>query len=220
MAGYDGYSGGYFDGFNANQTGINDLLVLEFPFEANFKIARLNIRLFGDYAYNLDGTKRAQDAYKVALAESLPSYTLPDGSIPPYFTRAISSPQTHDVKAYQFGFGIGSSNLVYGPTQGLVYGSSSRKNAWEFRTYWQHIEQYALDPNLIDSDFFEGRENMEGIYAAFAYAFSDNIIGTVRYGNASRINKKLGTGGSGQDIPQMNPINNYNIFQVDLGFRF
>ena len=220
MAGYDGYSGGYFDGFNANQTGINDLLVLEFPFEANFKIARLNIRLFGDYAYNLDGTKRAQDAYKVALAESLPSYTLPDGSIPPYFTRAISSPQTHDVKAYQFGFGIGSSNLVYGPTQGLVYGSSSRKNAWEFRTYWQHIEQYALDPNLIDSDFFEGRENMEGLYTALAYGFSRNVIGTVRYGYARRINNKLGTGGSNQDIPQMNPINSYSLFQFDLTFRF
>ena len=132
----------------------------------------------------------------------------------------ISSPQIHDVKAYQIGFGIGSTNLVYGPTQGLVYGISSRKNAWEFRTYWQHIEQYALDPNLIDTDFFEGVENLQGIYAAFAYGFSHNVIGTVRYGYASRINDKLGTGGSGQDIPQMNPINNFSVFQVDLTFRF
>jgi len=30
-------------------------------------------------------------------------------------------------------------------------------------------EQYSLDPNIIDSDVFEGRENMEGINAQIAY---------------------------------------------------
>ena len=207
--------GGPFDGFYANQTGINDLLVLEFPVELNIKLEKLNLRFFGDYAQNLEGASRARAAYNSAHSYYFSPSGPGDGLI-----SQISSPQTGDVHAYQVGFGIGSTNLVYGPMQGLVYGTTSKRHAWEFRTYWQHIEQYALDPNLIDSDFFEGRENMEGIYAAFAYAFSDNIIGTVRYGNASRINKKLGTGGSGQDIPQMNPINNYNIFQVDLGFRF
>ncbi len=207
--------GGPFDGFYANQTGINDLLVLEFPVELNIKLEKLNLRFFGDYAQNLEGASRARAAYN-AIENSV--YFSPGGQ--GALISHISSPQTGDVRAYQVGFGIGSTNLVYGPMEGLVYGSSSKKHAWEFRTYWQHIEQYSLDPNLIDTDFFEGRENMEGIYAAFAYAFSDNIIGTVRYGNASRINDKLGTGGSGQDIPQMNPINNYSILQVDLGFRF
>ena len=113
------------------------------------------------------------------------------------------------------GFAVGNKDSL-----GLVYGSTSRKNGWEFRTYWQHVEQYALDPNLLDSDFFEGRGNLEGVYAAFAYGFTDNLIGTIRYGYAKRINKNLGTGGSNQDIPQMNPINQYDIVQVDLGFRF
>lgn len=220
IGGYSGYPAGYFGGFNANQTGVNDLLVIEFPFEFDFNVSKLKARVFGDYAYNFDGSTRAQDAYNVALVESKPPYTNPDGSIPPYYTTAIPSPQTHDVQAYQIGFSIGSSNVVYGPMQGLVYGTSSAKNAWEFRTYWQHIEQYSLDPNLIDTDFFEGSENLQGIYAAVAYGFSDNIIGTVRYGYASRINNKLGTGGSGQDIPQMNPINTFNLFQVDLTVRF
>ena len=31
---------------------------------------------------------------------------------------------------------------------------------------------------------------------------------------------KLDTGGSNQDIPQMNPIHRYHIFQVDLTMRF
>lgn len=204
-----------FDGFFANQTGINDLLVLEFPVELNIKLEKLNLRFFGDYARNLKGASRAQAAYNAAHSAYFSNVETAGGTI-----SQISYPQTHDVGAYQIGVGIGSTNLVYGPAQGLVYGSTSRKGAWEFRTYWQHIEQYALDPNLIDSDAFEGRENMEGIFATFAYGFSDNIIGTVRYGNASRINNKLGTGGSNQDIPQMNPINNYNFLQVDLGFRF
>ena len=77
-----------------------------------------------------------------------------------------------------------------------------------------------MDPNLIDTDFFNGNENMQGVYVAAAYGLAANIIGTVRYGYASRINDKLGTGGSSQDIPQMNAINHYNIFQVDMTFRF
>jgi hypothetical protein len=102
----------------------------------------------------------------------------------------------------------------------MVYGQTVHRHAWEARTYWQHVEQYALDPNLIDSDFMEGRGNLEGIYAAFAYGISENIIGTIRYGYAQRINDKLGTGGSNQDIPQMNPISRYNILQLDLTLRF
>ncbi|HLP76158.1 MAG TPA: putative porin, partial [Candidatus Paceibacterota bacterium] len=43
-AGYSGYPGGNYDGFFANQTGINDLLVLEVPFELNYKMDRLNVR--------------------------------------------------------------------------------------------------------------------------------------------------------------------------------
>ena len=61
---------------------------------------------------------------------------------------------------------------------------------------------------------------LEGIYAAMAYGLTDNLIGTFRYGYATRINKKLGTGGSNQDIPQMNPLQNYNLLQLDLTFKF
>jgi hypothetical protein len=219
--GYGGYSpgtvynlsqGGYGSvSYPFNQVGLNDLLVVEIPFEFNFKIDKLAARVFGDYAYNLEGSQRATEA--AAAYSTILSQTV--GSIPHSFPA-----QTHDVHAYQIGFGVGSSDVVEGPMQGLVYGTSSQKHAWEFRTYWQHIEQYSLDPNLIDSDFFEGRENLEGIYTAFAYGFTDNVIGTIRYGHASRINDKLGTGGSNQDIPQMNPINSYNLFQVDMTVRF
>jgi hypothetical protein len=191
-----------------NQVGVNNLLVLEVPFEVNFKISHLNARVFGDYAYNFNGVDRANAAVN-ALAAAVAGTP---GSHPPLLQYG---PQTHDVHAYQAGFAIANKDSL-----GLVYGTTSRKHAWEFRTYWQHIEQYALDPNLLDSDFFEGRANLQGIYAALAYGLSDNVIGTFRYGYAWRINDKLGTGGSNLDIPQINPIDKYNLLQLDLTLRF
>jgi hypothetical protein len=193
-----------------NQVGLNHLLVVEVPFEFDFKISKLDARVFGDAAYNLQGSQRAQDAaqgYQAVQAVVIAG----GGPAQPHAFNA----QTSEVKAYQIGFDVASRDSL-----GLVRGSTSRKNAWELMTYWQHIEQYSLDPNLIDTDFFEGSENLQGICVAVAYGFSDNFIGTFRYGHASRINDQLGTGGSGQDIPQINPINNFDIYQVDLTFRF
>ena len=218
--GYNGYSpgttfnlptGGYGSlSFPFNQVGLNHLLVLEVPFELDFKISRLDAQIFGDFAYNLEGAQRAQDAanaYQHILS------TLAQGNSTVVATNFPA--QTHDVKAYQIGFDLASEG-----GRGLVYGTTSRRHAWEIRTYWQHIEQYALDPNLLDTDFFEGRGNLQGVYVAAAYAFTGNLIGTFRYGHASRINDIIGTGGSGQDIPQINPINDFDIYQIDLTFKF
>lgn len=194
-----------YTGGNAyNQNGINDLVILEVPMEFNYRIdgtplGDLNARLFGDFAYNFDGQQRAEAAASAA---------------------GLSRAYTDENKAYQVGLGIGSAGPLYGPTQGLVYGSTSKKHTWEARFYWQHVEQYALDVNLLDSDFFEGRGNLEGFYSAFAYSFTDSIIGTIRYGHANPINDNLGTGGNNLDMPGMNPIKNYNVLQFDLTWRF
>lgn len=201
-------------GFPNNQVGLNHLLILEIPAEVNFPIWKLNGRLFGDFAYNLEGAQRAEEA-----AAGYASYLSFQNSIAPVSVKSFS-PQRNDVKAYQVGLGVGNAGHVYGPMQGLVYGTSSKKHNWEVRAYYQHVEQYALDPNLLDSDFFEGRGNLEGFYTAVAYSLTDNVIGTIRYGYATRINDKLGTGGSNQDIPQVNPISRYNLIQLDLTLRF
>ncbi len=203
-------SGGYNSAGPApfNQVGLNHLLVLEIPFEFNFKVKKLHARVFGDFAYNLEGALRAQDA---ANAYSLLLSQAPTAQI----KSSPFQPQTSDVKAYQIGFAIGSSGSL-----GMVSGSNVRRHGWEFRTYWQHIEQYSLDPNILDTDFFNGLENMEGYYTALSYGLTDNLIGTVRYGHASRINPLLGTGGNSPDISQINPVNKYDIIQVDLTLKF
>jgi hypothetical protein len=192
-----------------NEEGLNNLLILEIPAEFDFRIwnspvGTLQGRLFGDFAYNFQGNDRANAAYN-ANPSAFPG---------------VGGPVNGQYEAYQVGIGVGTAGPVYGPTQGLVYGSTSKKNTWEARVYWQHVEQYALDVNLLDSDFFEGRANLEGIYSAFAYSFTDCIIGTIRYGYASQINKNLGTGGNNLDLPNINPINNYSVLQLDMTWRF
>jgi len=168
-----------------NQSGINNLKVLEFPGEFNFPVSSLQGKLFGDLALNLEGSDRA---------------------------RRAGFPQYDDENlAYQIGIAVGKLGSS---------GQLNQKHAWEARTYWQHVEQYALDVNLLDSDFFEGRGNIEGIFAAFSYALTDSITGTLRYGYGDRINDKLGTGGSNQDLPQLNPITKYQLMQLDLGWKF
>ena len=197
------------NGIAYNQVGVNNLTVVEVPAEFNFKIGKVNARVFGDYAFNLDGADRARAAGKALAAQN--KLQQPPGS-PPLLTYG---PQLNDVFAYQVGLAIGNGDRL-----GLATGSVSKKNTWELRGYWQHIGQYALDPNLLDSDVFEGRGNLQGFVVALAYSFTDNLIATVRYANASRINDKLGTGGSNLDIPQINPIQHYNLLQFDVTLRF
>jgi hypothetical protein len=192
-------SGEYYQ----HQNGINNLAVLQIPWEVNFPALGRTMRVFGDFATNLQGDERAQKAYQACLLRAAAVTGRPC---------AQSGVQSGN-NAYQLGIAYG--NL------GLVYGSTSKKGTWEVRTYFQRIEQYALDPNLIDSDFFEGRTNLQGIYVAGAYSFTDSIIGTLRYGYASQIDKSIpGTGGSNPDLPWLNPITSYNLLQFDLTWRF
>lgn len=204
VGGYTFYQGnpgsgipGAFGTVNSyNQTGINNLDIVEVPMEVNFKLWSLDVKAFGDWSINLEGDDRARAAYAAGGKTAFP------GGL-----------QLNQSQAMQVGLAVGN-NL------GLVYGATSKKGTWEARAYWQHVEQYALDPNLLDSDFFEGRGNLQGVYTAFAYSFTDAMIGTFRYGLAERINDQLGTGGYNADLPLPNPINRFQIIQVDMTLKF
>jgi hypothetical protein len=101
---------------------------------------------------------------------------------------------------------------------GLGIGKIKAKHDWEIKAWYQHTEQYALDPNLVDSDFFDSRVNMEGFAVQAGYAFSDAVIFNLSYGYGDQANRLLGTGGVG-DIG-LNPLRNYQIFQADLNVKF
>jgi len=105
--------------------------------------------------------------------------------------------------AYQIGAGIGQLKT---------------KGDLQLQAWWQHTEQYALDPNLVDSDFFDSRVNIEGVVVQGGYALSDAIIFNLSYGYGRRADKTLGTGGVA-DIG-INPMEKYQIFQADLNVKF
>jgi hypothetical protein len=160
-----------------NQNGINSLLVFDMPMEIGWKLGELPMRLFADFAVNLQADDRAA---------------------------AAGHPDKGDQRyAYQVGLGIGQLKA---------------KRDWQINVFWQHTEQYSLDPNLVDSDLFDSRVNMEGIAVQAGYALSDAVIFNLTYGYGWASDSSLGTGGAG-DIG-INPLNRYQIFQADMNVRF
>jgi hypothetical protein len=117
--------------------------------------------------------------------------------------RAGFPSETDDNKAYLVGLGIGRA---------------SKKGAWEMRAMWQHSELFALDANLVDTDLIDSRLNLEGFAVAVSYAVMDNIVSTISYVRADRINNKLPTLGAG-DIP-LSAMKDYQLLQLDLNWRF
>jgi hypothetical protein len=97
---------------------------------------------------------------------------------------------------------------------------AAKKHAWEARAYWQQIDLNALDANLTDSDFFEGRTNIQGLFLAFAYSPTDAMITTIRFGEAHRINQDGPTPGANQDMPNVQPLSSYRLLQLDLTWKF
>jgi hypothetical protein len=160
-----------------NQVGVNSLFIFDMPAEFGFKIHELPVRIFGDFAVNLDAEDRAL---------------------------AAGHPEADDERyAYQIG---------------VQFGKIKAKHDWQIAAYWQHAEQFSLDPNLVDSDIFDSRVNMEGIALQAGYAVSDAVTFNLTYAYGEQINHWLGTGGVG-DIG-VNPLRQYQLFQADLNWKF
>lgn len=101
---------------------------------------------------------------------------------------------------------------------GAGIGKLKAKKDWQIQAWWQHTEQYSLDPNLVDSDIWDSRVNVEGVVVQGGYALSDAVIVNLTYGYGWRADDTLGTGGTG-DIG-INPLQNYQVFQADLNVKF
>jgi hypothetical protein len=160
-----------------NQTGINSLLVFDLPIEVGWKLGDLPMRLFADFAVNLDGDDRAA---------------------------AAGHPSKGDQRyAYQIGAGVGQLK---------------RKGDWQFTIFYQRQDQYSLDPNLVDTEIWDTKLNLEGIAATLGYMLSDAVWVQLLYGYAWRADDSLGTGGDG--AIGINPLKNFQLFQVDLNMKF
>ena len=160
-----------------NQTGINSLLIFDMPGELGWKLWGLPMRIFGDFAVNLEADDRAAAAGHA-----------------------------------------GSGGSRYAWELGLGVGQLKAKNDWEIRAWWQHQEQFSLDPNLVDSDIFDARLNLQGVAVKAGYMLADSISLNLTYSYGWRLNGNFGTGGIG-NIP-INPLDQYQLFQADMSVKF
>ena len=175
-----------------NQTGINSLLVFDVPMEFGWKAWGIPMRIFGDFATNFEANERADAA---VVYDS-------HGNV-------IASP------------GPGHGDQRYAFQAGLGIGDLKKKGDWRLNVWYQQIQQFALDPNLIDDDIFNAQTNIHGIAAQLAYNFSAAVNLELTYAHGWWYNHNLGTGGNvGSLAIAINPTSEYNFFTADLNVKF
>jgi hypothetical protein len=102
---------------------------------------------------------------------------------------------------------------------GAGVGQLKKKHDWQIDVYYQLSEQYALDPNLVDDDIFNGQLNMQGVVVKAGYALSDAVSVNFTYHYGWRYDNNLGTGGTPITIG-INPLDQYQLFFADLNIKF
>jgi hypothetical protein len=114
----------------------------------------------------------------------------------------------------------GQGSQRYAFQIGLGIGQLKKKGDWRFNVWYQQIQQYTLDPNLIDDDIFNAQENMHGIAAQLAYNFTAAVNLELTYAHGWQYNGNLGTGGVGAQATGINPTAEYNFLTADLNLNF
>src|SRR6516165_4167511 len=147
-----------------NQTGINSLLVFDVPMEFGWKAWGIPMRIFGDFATNFEADDRANAAIEYDAKGNV-----------------IASP------------GPGHGDQRYAFQAGLGIGDLKKKGDWRFNVWYQQIQQFALDPNLIDDDIFNAQTNIHGIAAQLAYNFTAAVNLELTYAHGWWYNHNLGT---------------------------
>jgi len=113
----------------------------------------------------------------------------------------------------------GKGDQRYAYQAGLGVGQLKAKHDWQIDVWYQHEEQYSLDPNLIDDDITQGQLNMHGVAARAAFNLSAAVNLSLTYSYMWRYDNGLGTGGVPQAI-NINPLDQYQFFVADLNFKF
>ncbi|OIR02853.1 hypothetical protein GALL_150610 [mine drainage metagenome] len=189
-------SGGATTDFNptvlgSTNTATNNLNTLEIPAEINFKMAgNLGVKVFGDYAVNLDGNAR----YDAAVIAS--------GS------NAAVIAAGKDDQAWLLGAELASKA-----------GKHAQKGDWSAKLWYQEVGAYSLDQNAVDSDFMDSRVNMKGVILKTGYDLRDNVVLNFSAGHGSRKNNGLIAAGTASDISIAN-LNSFDLYQLDVTYKF
>jgi len=229
--------------FVTNNTGVNNLAIIEFPMEYDFKIGpgvhqtssgdpkdpksvvttsetgwSLPVRVFADFAYNIDADQRAGQAREALNAIQGPA----QGSTKSVTTQgsAALNAQLINSPGFQGVLHSGTNLLDQVAYQvGAEFGQLKKKGDWDGKLYWQSTGYYAVDPNLNDADIFNAATNMQGVVASVAHNWTDGVTSTVRYAYAMPVNGMMATPNVNQDL-NLGNIRTYNMLQADLMWKF
>jgi hypothetical protein len=175
-----------------NPLATNDLQIIEIPAEIGFNIGGdINAKVFGDYAYNIDG----KDRFKAALANSVGA------------TRTAIQSAGNDDKAWLLGVGVARKQ-----------DKKPKQGDWSANLWYQDVGAYALDPNTPDSDFFDSRVNIKGVVLKSEYNLRDNVFVNFAAGHGSRKNDDISAIGAGGDL-SLN-LDKFNLYQLDITYKF
>ena len=173
-----------------NQTGINNLEIFEIPAEFDWTMAGLPFRVFGDFAYNLEGAARAH------AAQTVPKAKLP---------AAIVNGQ--DI-AWQVGLGINKVKKK-GDWELMAYWQSSGQYA---------LDPNLIDDDIFDAHLNMQGPVLRAGYAltdavTFNVAYNYGMILNSHLGTG-------GAGGTLNGTTSKPAEHAYNLMQVDLNVKF
>lgn len=107
-------------------------------------------------------------------------------------------------------------------TLGLAFKNQAGKKAaagdYNAKIWYQESGLYALDPNAVDSDFFDSKVNMKGVVFKAEYLVADNVYANFAYGHGKRKNSAAQTAGVGGDTGFN--LKDMDLLQVDLTYKF
>jgi hypothetical protein len=97
-------------------------------------------------------------------------------------------------------------------------GKKEAKGDWEVKGWYQQSGLYALDPNAVDSDFFDSKINVKGYVLKGQYALADNVFFNGSYGHGSRYNNDRAATGVNGDTSYN--FKDFDLVQVDVTYKF
>jgi len=189
-----------------NQTGVNNLAVIDVPVELGWQSWGVPFTVFGDFADNIDANARANEAELTLTQLQQAGTPLVNTNGTPF----AAHPGHNDGIAWQ---------------AGLRAGQIKKKGDWTLAGYYQYSGAYALDPNLVDNDIFDARLNMKGVVFQAGYALTDAVTLNLQYNYGRRIDQSLGTGGAGGTLGTSTSaaapiLHNYELLQLDINVKF
>jgi hypothetical protein len=189
--------------FNGTQ---RDELILLAPGDISFKIGKLPVKLYWDFAYNTNGNDRWNSVYGPIYSSV--TYNAARTGVVGFPASSRISPSFSDNLAWLVGIQVGQNK-----TQG----------DWSIFGNFRQIGLTSIDPNINDSDFAVSNLNVQGFKFGLAYNLTDYAVFAVTgyitwnltenlYGGAANSPSNL-RAGIAQDTTA-------DTLQVDLNVQF